>query len=93
MREPSSKSFVTGVLLRKTALRAFAAEGLKLSLAVVAVCVVVVAVRYFRGEPWRRADGYDLLGGCLGLVAVWLVSAVHTISCAYREFCGPNEKR
>lgn len=91
MKQSSPKSFVTGVLLRKPVLRAFAAEGLKLSVCVLAVCGIVVAVRYLRGEPWRRADGYDLLGACLALAGVWFVSAARTVSAAYREFCNSHE--
>jgi hypothetical protein len=49
------KQFVTGVLLRRPVLRAFAKEGLKLSLCDLATIGAVIAVRCFRGEPWVPA--------------------------------------
>jgi len=91
-RDTDLKSFVTGVLLRKHALRAFAKEGLKLSLSVLVAVVIIEVVSHLRGETSLRANNYDLLGGLLGIIASWIISAVRTISSPYRDFRSSNAK-
>ena len=69
---------------------AFAVEGFKFSLGVCAAIVGVMAMRSFGGEKWPWADRSEFLGTLLGLGAAWVVSAVRTISAAYREFRSSN---